>query len=173
MSVINKKSKYMFISTGIPEKEVEEIATILNTLLADEYSLFTKTRSAHWNVTGPNFYELHNLFENQYVELDKMIGDIAERVRSLGHYALGSLPDFLSVTHLIDEKHDFGNSREMLHTLMTDHELIIRLIRNNIIPSSAKLKDLSTSGFILSIMEKHEKMAWMLRASLPSTNMIK
>ena len=160
----------MFISTGIPEKEVEEIATILNTLLADEYALFTKTRSAHWNVTGPNFYELHNLFESQYVELDKMIDDIAERVRTLGHYALGSLPDFLSVTHMIEEKHDFGNSREMLQTLMTDQEQIIRLIRNDIVPFSAKFKDLGTTGFILSIMEKHEKMAWMLRASLPSVN---
>ncbi len=47
---------------GIPDNDLEEVATLLNRLLADEYVLFTKTRNAHWNITGLSFYEMHKLF---------------------------------------------------------------------------------------------------------------
>ena len=149
---------------GIPEKDLEEVATLLNTLLADEYVLYTKTRNAHWNVTGVNFFELHRLFESQYEVLDVMIDDIAERIRSLGHFAIGSLKDFLSITQMSEENHDFGNSRQIIQTLTNDHETIIRIIRNDIIPISEKFRDLGTADFVTGIMERHEKMTWMLRS---------
>jgi starvation-inducible DNA-binding protein len=156
----------MKANIGIPEHDMEKIATLLNTLLADEYALYTKTRNAHWNVKGPSFYELHKFFENQYEALDTMIDDIAERVRTLGHYALGSLKDFLSVTHMGEENHDFNNPNQIIQTLLNDHETIIRIIRNEVSPISDKLKDLGTADFVTGIMEKHEKMAWMLRSLL-------
>jgi starvation-inducible DNA-binding protein len=73
------------------------VVTFLNLLLADEYILYTKTRTAHWNIDGSNNFELHVFLENQYNTLDIMIDEIAEQIRSLGHYALGSLKDFLSI----------------------------------------------------------------------------
>jgi starvation-inducible DNA-binding protein len=88
---------------GITGNGIELTSNLLNALLADEYALYTKTRSAHWNVTGANFDELHQFFKDQYVELDVIIDKIAERIRSLGHFALGHLKDFLSVTHLSEE----------------------------------------------------------------------
>jgi starvation-inducible DNA-binding protein len=156
----------MKATIGIPEKEVEEIVSFLNTLLADEYALYTKTRNAHWNVFGPNFFELHKLFEMQYENLDTMIDDIAERVRALGHYALGSLKDFLSVTHLSEENHDFSDPKQIIQTLVNDHETIIRIIRNDITPIASKYRDLGTADFVTGLMEQHEKMAWMLRSSI-------
>lgn len=154
----------MKANIGIPEHDIEEIVRLLNILLADEYALYTKTRNAHWNVTGPSFFELHKFFESQYEALDIIIDDIAERVRSLGHYALGSLKDFLSITHMDEENHDFSNPKEILTTLVNDHETIIRIIRNDITPISEKFKDLGTADFVTGVMEQHEKMAWMLRA---------
>jgi starvation-inducible DNA-binding protein len=156
----------MKTSIGIPDNDVDEIANLLNTLLADEYVLYTKTRNAHWNVTGPNFYELHKFFETHYETLDIVIDDIAERVRSLGHYALGTLKDFLAVTHMEEENHDFSNSAQIIQVLLNDHETIIRIIRNDITPISEKYKDLGTADFVTGLMEKHEKMAWMLRSHL-------
>ncbi len=156
----------MKTTIGIPDKEIEEIVTLLNTLLADEYALYTKTRNAHWNVSGTNFYELHKFFETQYEAVDIIIDDIAERVRSLGHYALGSLKDFLAVTHMDEENHDFGNPKQIIQTLVNDHETIIRIIRNDIAPISGKHKDLGTADFVIGIMKQHEKMAWMLRSFL-------
>jgi starvation-inducible DNA-binding protein len=156
----------MKANLGIPDKDTEEIVTLLNTLLADENVLYTKTRNAHWNISGPDFFGLHKLFEGQYEALDIVIDDIAERVRSLGHFALGSLRDFLSVTHMDEENHDFSNPKQILQALVNDHETIIRIIRNDIAPISDKYKDLGTADFVTGIMEKHEKMAWMLRASI-------
>lgn len=149
---------------GIPDHDIEEIATLLNTLLADEYILYTKTRNAHWNIEGVTFSELHLLFENQYKSIDKMIDDIAERVRSLGHFALGSLNDFISVTHMDEENQNFSNAEQIIQTLVHDHETIIRMIRNDITPISEKYRDLGTAGFVTDLMMQHEKIAWMLRA---------
>ena len=157
----------MKTTIGIADKNLKEVATLLNTLLSDEYALFTKSRNAHWNITGSNFYELHKLFQMQYEEVDLMIDDIAERVRSLGHYALGSMKDFLNVTHMSEEKYDFTNSTEIIQALATDHETIIRSIRTDITAITEKYEDLGTADFITGLMEQHEKMVWMLRASLP------
>lgn len=156
----------MKANIGIPEQHIEDIVKLLNTLLADEYALYTKTRNAHWNVNGPSFFELHKFFESQYEALDVMIDDIAERVRSLGHFALGSLKDFLSVTHMGEELHDFSNPKQIIQTLVNDHETIIRIIREDINPISDKYKDLGTADFVTGIMEQHEKMVWMLRSFL-------
>ncbi len=156
----------MKTSIGIPDHNIEEIVTLLNTLLADEYVLYTKTRNAHWNVTGPNFYELHKFFETHYEALDIIIDDIAERVRSLGHYPLGTLKDFLNITHMDEENQEFSNPKQMIQTLVNDHETIIRIIRNDITPISEKYKDLGTADFVTGIMEQHEKIAWMLRSHL-------
>jgi starvation-inducible DNA-binding protein len=151
---------------GIPDNDLEKVATMLNTLLADEYVLFTKTRNAHWNITGLSFYEMHKLFQAQYETLDIMIDDIAERVRSIGHFALGSLKDFLKVTNLSEEKDDFSSPEQMIQSLLNDHETIIRIIRNDIVPISDKYKDLGTADFVTGLMEQHEKISWMLRSSV-------
>jgi len=151
---------------GIPDNDLKEVATLLNTLLADEYVLLTKTRNAHWNITGLSFYEMHKLFQAQYEALDIMIDDIAERVRSLGHFALGSLKDFLTVTNLSEEKDNFSSPEQMIQALLNDHETIIRMIRNDIIPIADKYKDLGTADFVTGLMEQHEKISWMLRSSV-------
>jgi starvation-inducible DNA-binding protein len=164
--IITTKFIIMKPTIGIPDNNLEEVATLLNTLLADEYVLFTKTRNAHWNITGMSFYEMHKLFQAQYEALDIMIDDIAERVRSIGHFALGSLKDFLSVTNLSEEKDDFSSSEQMIQSLLNDHETIIRMIRNDIIPISDKYKDLGTADFVTGLMEQHEKISWMLRSSV-------
>jgi len=152
----------------IKAANLEKIADLLNTLLADEYVLYTKTRNAHWNVEGPHFFELHKFFESQYEAIDVIIDDVAERVRSLGHFSLGSMKDFLSVTHLSEDSHKFSDSRKILQTLLSDHEAIICSIRKEVDTVSNDYKDAGTTDFITGIMEQHEKMAWMLRAQVLS-----
>ena len=149
----------------ITDKNREAIATILNTLLADEYVLYTKTRNAHWNIVGSNFMELHKFFEGQYESIDETVDSVAERVRSLGHYSLGSLKDFLAITHLSEDE-ALSNEKDALKALLESHESIICNCRKDIITINDKYKDLGTADFITGIMEGHEKMAWMLRSYL-------
>lgn len=156
----------MKTNIGIPEHDIDVVVTFLNALLADEYLLYTKTRNAHWNIKGENFYGLHTFFETQYEALDVIIDDIAERIRALGHFAIGSLKEFMSATHKEGESQENSNSKKVLQTLVGDHETIIRDIRKKITPISDKYKDYGTADFVTDVMEKHEKMAWMLRSYL-------
>jgi starvation-inducible DNA-binding protein len=150
----------------IAENHLKDVALLLNTLLADEYLLYTKTRNAHWNIQGQNFIELHKFFESQYKALDVIIDDVAERVRSLGHFALGSLKDFTAMSRLTDHTQDFTDQKHILQTLLDDHEALIRSLREDISTIGDEHKDLGTVDFMTGLMEQHEKMSWMLRAYL-------
>jgi starvation-inducible DNA-binding protein len=150
----------------MPEKGIDEVTFLLNTLMADEYVLYTKTRNAHWNTSGPNFYELHTFFEIQCDLLNVMIDVTAKRVRSLGRLTRGSLKDFLNVTDIGEVSPDFGSSSQVVQLLINDHETIIRMIRDEIIPISNKTKDFGTADLASGLMEQHEKMIWMLRSFL-------
>jgi starvation-inducible DNA-binding protein len=150
----------------ISDKNLKEVATLLNTLLANEYVLYTKTRNAHWNIQGDNFIELHKFFESQYNSLNIIIDDTAERVRALGHFALGSLKDFLKVAQLSEQNDNFSDQNHIIKTLLEDHESIIHSLRNHIVIITDQFKDLGTADFMTGLMEQHEKMAWMLRSYL-------
>ena len=156
----------MKLNTGISDNHAKAIASILNTLLSDEYLLYTKTRKYHWNVEGMNFGPLHKLFENQYEELANMIDEIAERVRQIGYYALGTMAGFLKTTRLAEDADETTTSENMILNLLNDHETIIRILRKEFEKTDEKHKDHSTGDFLVDLAKEHEKMAWMLRAHL-------
>jgi starvation-inducible DNA-binding protein len=151
---------------GIKTANTAEIAQSLNSLLADENVLYIKTRKAHWNVEGPDFLAIHRFFEEQYKQLEDLIDDIAERIRTIGHYAEATLAGFLAETHLLEETRAKNDSAGFMKSLLADHETIIIHLRENIDRFDEKWQDKGTSDFITGLMEKHEKMAWMLRAHL-------
>src|SRR5438876_6209992 len=90
--------KDMKSNIDIPESGRASVVDILNRLLSDEYCLYTKTRNYHWNVTGPQFNDLHKFFEEQYTELNQIVDDVAERARSLAGWAFGTLTEFFHST---------------------------------------------------------------------------
>lgn len=151
---------------GISDKNLQKVANLLNPLLADEFALYVKTRNAHWNVTGDNFYELHKFFEKQYNELEEIMDEVAERVRMLGHFSIGTLSDIVKNTRLTENKADNGQQKNLIRGVLDDQETIIRILRKDIEEAENELKDTGTTDFITGIMEKHEKMAWMLRSYL-------
>ncbi|MCT6869657.1 DNA starvation/stationary phase protection protein [Apibacter sp.] len=160
------KHKYIEANIGISEDNRQAISDGLNRLLANEYFLYTKTRKFHWNVEGPHFRSIHLLLESQYKEIAEIIDEVAERVRKLGHYALGSYKQFSAVVDLLEhDGEEVADEKTILIELCQDQETIIRLIRSEFIPTADKNKDDGTSDFLTGIMEQHETMAWMLRAS--------
>src|SRR5262245_6684790 len=151
---------------GIKDANTAEVAQSLNRLLADENVLYIKTRKAHWNVEGPDFLAIHRFFEEQYKQLEEVIDDIAERIRTIGHYTEATLASFLQETHLSENTRTKNDSAGFIKSLLGDHETIIIYLRENIERYNDELKDAGTSDFITGLLEKHEKMAWMLRAHL-------
>jgi starvation-inducible DNA-binding protein len=155
----------MNANIGISESNSKAVALELNKLLANEFILYTKTRSSHWNIEGSNFMELHKLFEGQYEELAEIVDSVAERVRSIGHYSEGRLEDFLKLTDLLEQGYS-DNQKTLITNLVNDHETIIRQLRRLIDEFANKYNDAGSSDFVTGLIGKHEKTAWMLRSYL-------
>lgn len=151
---------------GITHEDSVQVADSLNRLLADEMVLYIKARKAHWNVEGRDFHAQHKFFEEQYGQLDEIIDNIAERIRSIGHYADASFQEFLKLTHLTEKSGKNNESLGFIKDLLEDHETIIIHIRENINRYASEWHDQGSSDFITGLMETHEKMAWMLKSSI-------
>jgi len=151
---------------GIKPADSAEVAHSLNRLLADEHVLYIKTRNAHWNVESPDFLSIHRFFEEQYKQLEEIIDEVAERIRTIGHYAEATLEKFLQETHLSEQAREKNDSAGFIRSLLEDHDTIIIHLREDIERCTNDWRDAGTADFITGLMETHEKMAWMLRAHL-------
>jgi starvation-inducible DNA-binding protein len=151
---------------GIKPENLASVAHKLVVMLADEFLLYIKTRNAHWNVEGADFHSMHKFFEEQYEQLDETMDDIAERIRTIGHYAPATLKDFLQLTRLTEKNREGNSGDGFIKELLADHQSIILHLRENINRFANEYHDLGTSDFITGLMETHEKMAWMLRSHL-------
>lgn len=151
---------------GVPDKGRDAVVATLNALLADEAVLYTKTRNYHWNVRGMQFNDLHRFFDGQYGELNEIVDEVAERARALGGTAIGTLAEFQKQSRLKEKPGDVPDAAGMIRNLLADHESIIRTLRGDLQSALETHGDAGTSDFLTGLMEKHEKMAWMLRAFL-------
>ena len=152
------------IEIGIAPNDRHAIADGLSNLLADTYTLYLKTQSFHWNVTGPMFRALHTMFEEQYTELAAAVDGIAERIRALGHPAPGSFSQFLKLAS-VQEENTVPTAEEMVRQLVTAHEAVVRTARNAFTTADAA-EDQVTADLLTERMQVHEKAAWMLRSML-------
>ena len=109
--------------------------------------------------------ELHKLYEAQYNELAEVIDEIAERIRTIGHFAEGRLKELLKLATL-DEPAVPTGFKEQIANLDADHEIIINKLRKLIDQFDEKYKDIGSSDFVTGLLKQHEKLAWMLRAYL-------
>jgi len=156
----------MAVEIGIPERSREAVVRILNDILSDEYVLYTKTRNYHWNVVGPQFNDLHKFFEARYEELNEIVDDVAERARALGGRSRATIVEFAKTARLKEHPGDYPGAKEMVANLLEDHEALIRTLRVDLEACAEKYEDMGTNDFLTGLMERHEKMAWMLRAML-------
>jgi starvation-inducible DNA-binding protein len=152
------------IDIGISETDREAIAAGLSRLLADTYTLYVKTHNFHWNVTGPLFNTLHQMFEQQYTELATAVDEIAERIRALGFPAPGSYAQFGDLTS-IKEETGVPSAEEMIAQLAKDQEIVARTARE-VFPVADRANDEPTADLLTQRMQIHEKTAWMLRSML-------
>ena len=155
----------MKIDIGITEQDRSAIVQGLSHLLADTYTLYLTTHNFHWNVTGPLFNSLHNMFMLQYTELWNAVDPVAERIRSLGHAAPGSYAQFGQLTSLPDAPATPPKALEMIAILAQGHEAVARTARN-LYPAVEKAHDEPTADLLTQRIGVHEQAAWMLRAML-------
>lgn len=154
----------MKINTGLNEKNRQSVAEKLSVFLADTYLLYLKTQNFHWNITGPDFYPLHKMLEEQYEQLANATDELAERIRSLDFPAPASFTEFLKLTQLKEASKKL-TAKEMISHLLADHETIIREGRK-VIAHAQDVHDEASADLIIKRLDEHEKTAWMLRSIL-------
>ncbi|MDF1821960.1 MAG: DNA starvation/stationary phase protection protein [Alcanivoracaceae bacterium] len=150
------------IDIGIATDDRLAIADGLKRLLADSYTLYLQTHNFHWNVTGPQFRELHLMFEEHYTELAEAVDDIAERIRTLGVVAPGTYKAFAALSE-IQEVEGVPEADVMVDILTRSHEQVVKTARQ-VLQVAQKGADESTAALVSDRMRIHEKTAWMLRA---------
>lgn len=136
----------------------------LQTLLASTYVLYTKTQHFHWNVTGERFAMLHQFFEGQYENLAEANDELAERVRMLGEYALGT-HDAFNKHSILKEQSKVPSADGMLKELLADHEAMIDQLSSSIAKFAEK-NDEGTADLLTARLRWHQKTAWMIRSHL-------
>ena len=155
------------IDIGINTSDRKKIADGLSRFLADSYTLYLKTHNFHWNVTGPMFNALHNMFEVQYTEQWNALDEIAERIRALGFNAPGSYREFVALSS-IPEEPGLTNSadwHEMVRQLVVGNEAVCRTARK-VLDIADDADDAPTEDLLTQRLQTHEKYAWMLRSLL-------
>lgn len=165
MKVTALKGPARRINIGISPADRKAIADALAHLLADTYTLYLTTHNFHWNVTGPMFSTLHQMFMTQYTELWSAVDPIAERIRSLGHRAPGSYSQFSELASIREAPAVPPKALDMVRILVAGHEAVARTARG-IFPIAAGAHDEPTADLLTQRLAIHEQTAWMLRSLL-------
>lgn len=150
------------VDTGVGQRDTEVIAHELKKALSDTYTLYLKTLGVHWNVTGPTFFSLHKLTEEQYEDLHVAIDEIAERIRALGQIAPASYGEFADAAAISSEV-IADRAEDMLDSLIADNEALARRFRE-FVAVAEKADDVFTADMLTARIGQHEENVWMLRS---------
>lgn len=161
---VKVRSKAPSIDIGIDKANRKAVAEGLSKLLADSYTLYLMTHNFHWNVTGPQFNALHNMFMEQYTEMWTALDEIAERIRSLDFAAPGTYKAFSKLSS-IKEVEGVPSAEEMVQLLTKGHEAVAKTARS-IFPLAEEADDEVSADLLTQRLTVHEKTAWMLRSIL-------
>lgn len=142
----------------------KKIAAGLKDVLADTFTLYFKTHVYHWNVVGPRFRSLHEMFEEQYTELWEAIDVIAERIRILGEWAPANLNEITQGAKL-KESAQLPDANEMVEDLAKDNREIVKNIYVAL-KVAQEAEDEGTINLLTERIDVHEKVAWMLESSI-------
>jgi starvation-inducible DNA-binding protein len=157
----NKVSPDLDTPTDLPHGAVEKISAALNTLLADAFALYVKTKNFHWHVSGRHFRDYHLLLDEQSEQIFATTDEFAERVRKLGGTTLRSIGQIGKMQTIQDNDESYVTPREMLRELMEDNKHMAAAMRK-----AHKLcddhEDSGTAGLLETFIDETERRTWFL-----------
>lgn len=150
---------------GLEDEAVEGVVEILKKTVANIQILYVKTLHYHWNIVGSEFYSIHTLLDEQYNALKEAGDSVAERIRGYGVPVVGRMADFLKDATIKETKTTGLVHAGDLAELVEDHEKIVRELREGIDRCAEEWKDQGAADLLTGLLQQHQDMAWMLRAS--------
>jgi starvation-inducible DNA-binding protein len=147
--------------TDLSSDGVEKISTSLNTLLADAFALYLKTKNFHWHVSGRHFHDYHLMLDEQSDAIFATTDQLAERVRKLGGSTLKSIGQVAKHQTIKDNNEEYVPPREMLRELMEDNKHVAAAMRK-----AHKLcddhEDTGTASLLEQFIDETERRTWFL-----------
>ncbi|ALM53943.1 Dps family protein [Halomonas huangheensis] len=149
---------------GLHEGSASDLATKLNELLANYQLFYMNVRGYHWNVKGPNFFELHEKFEEFYTDLLLKVDEVAERILTLGHKPVHAYSDYIELARIKEDK-DTNDGEACVRGVVTGFQTLIELQRE-ILSVASDADDEGTASQVGDYIREQEKTIWMLNAWL-------
>lgn len=143
---------------------MESLHQALKIAFASEFAFYLKAHYFHWNVEGPNFKQLHDLFGLIYEEVYDSIDTFAENIRKVGAYTPGSFTRFSTLSGINDET-EVLPPEAMLAELLQDSEKMSEMFRI-VFRAAEELGLHGLSDFLAGRQDAHDKHSWMLRSTL-------
>jgi len=138
-----------------------KITATLNTLLADMFTLYFKTKNFHWHMTGPHFRDYHLLLDEQAEQILATTDAIAERVRKVGGSTLRSVQHVVRLARLAGNDADFVAPALMLAELRSDNERLVGLMRDAHFVCGG-FDDVASMGLLENWIDQAERRVWFL-----------
>jgi len=146
-----------------PDKSLE-LAAKLNVLLANYQVFYANSRAIHWNIKGEKFFELHQKFEELYLDSFEKIDEIAERILTLGHSPSHTFSDYLKAA-TIKEASDVGDAKGTVQVVLDGYKTLLEIERY-ILDLAGEAGDEGTNALMSDYIREQEKSVWMYSAFL-------
>lgn len=147
--------------TDLSEDGVNKISAAMNTILADTFALYLKTKNFHWHVSGRHFRDYHLLLDEQSEQIFETTDEIAERVRKIGGTTLRSIGQVAKLQTLEDNDESYVPPREMLRELMNDNKKVVAAMRKAH-DICDKYEDVATASLLETFIDAAERRTWFL-----------
>ena len=149
---------------GLEIKDSKKLVKKLNSLLANYEIYYQNLRNFHWNVSGPNFFELHEKFEELYNEANLGIDETAERILTLGERPLSSFEEYIKNSEIKEAK-EITDAKKMVETVRENLNVLLKLEREAL-DTASEQNDEGTVDLMSGYITGKEKVVWMLSAYL-------
>lgn len=147
--------------TDLSSEAVPALSQELNALLANVFAMYVKTKNFHWHLSGPQFRDLHLLFDEQAQQVLDMTDEIAERVRKLGGGTIKSIGQIARLQQLKDNDADYVSPREMVKELLQDNRTLTAQLRR-VHELCDQHGDVATASLIENWIDESERRVWFL-----------
>ncbi|MDF1571112.1 MAG: DNA starvation/stationary phase protection protein [Bacteroidales bacterium] len=145
---------------GFSSMDTADIVTTMNHLIANYHVFYQKLRNYHWNVTGPDFFNLHEQFELLYTEAVENIDAIAERIRVFGAVPMSTLKEYLEVSEILETPGSLS-AMEMTREVLKDMETLDSFMLE-VVDAAGSVGDAATMDMMNTMVRALEKEHWML-----------
>jgi len=143
---------------------MEKLIEAMRTYMASNFSLYLKTHTAHWNVSGIHFQSLHALFQEQYEDLQDQIDVIAEKMRRMDFFVPAGLAEFESRS-IFDDFTVAISATAYLEALLEDHDAMLKLLKE-VFKEAERMNNQALMNYLADRMDTHQLHRWKIRTSL-------